>query len=201
MVCVVVVLIGTSLAAAELSPPQQVVSKLNDALAGVLKDAEKLGYQGRFDRLAPALDAAFDRSFMAHQALGRQWDTLSAADQARWQQVFSTMATANYASRFDHWAGQTFTILGEEAGANDTVMVRTKVTDPGHEDVELTYRMRETPAGWKVIDIYLKGTVSEIALRRSEYAVVLKRDGFEALVASLNGKIAELAAGGAKPVP
>ena len=46
--------------------------------------------------------------------------------------------------------------------------------------------------GWKVIDVYLNGNVSELALRRSEYASALKRDGFEQLLASVETKIAAL---------
>ena len=40
--------------------------------------------------------------------------------------------------------------------------------------------------------VYLDGKVSELALRRSEYASALKRDGFERLVASVETKIADL---------
>ena len=74
-------------------------------------------------------------------------------------------------------------------------MVKTKVTAPGDEDVELSYRLRETPAGPRIIDVYLKGTVSELALRRSEYTSVLEREGFPALIATVDRKIADLAAG------
>jgi hypothetical protein len=35
------------------------------------------------------------------------------------------------------------------------------------------------------MDIFLNGTVSELALRRSEYTSVLERDGFEKLVVTL----------------
>jgi hypothetical protein len=36
----------------------------------------------------------------------------------------------------------------------------------------------------------MNGTVSELALRRSEYSSVCKRDGFESLLSSLEEKIA-----------
>ena len=39
-----------------------------------------------------------------------------------------------------------------------------------------------------------KGTVSELALRRSEYSTVLKRDGFAKLIETIDGKTQELAA-------
>ena len=51
---------------------------------------------------------------------------------------------------------------------------------------------KQANGGWKVIDVYLNGKVSELALRRSEYASALKRDGFEQLLASVETKIAAL---------
>ena len=45
---------------------------------------------------------------------------------------------------------------------------------------------------WRVVDVYLDGTVSELALRRSEYSSALKREGFDELVGSVETKIADL---------
>ena len=49
----------------------------------------------------------------------------------------------------------------------------------------------------RIIDVYMNGTVSEIALRRSEFSAVLERDGFDALLAELESKIASYRKGGA----
>ena len=87
--------------------------------------------------------------------------------------------------------------LGEEEAARDTRMVLTKIIVPKDEDVELNYRVMKRNGTWRVIDVYLNGTVSELALRRSEYSSALKREGFEELVASIETKIADLKAKGA----
>jgi phospholipid transport system substrate-binding protein len=73
------------------------------------------------------------------------------------------------------------------------LLVRTKLSDPNGEDVTLDYRMREVGGRWKIIDIYLTGTVSELALRRSEYSSLIKREGFKALLAALDERIESLA--------
>ena len=53
--------------------------------------------------------------------------------------------------------------------------------------------MHHKDGEWRIIDVYLNGTVSELALRRSEYSSVLKRDGFEKLIVMVDGKAEELA--------
>jgi phospholipid transport system substrate-binding protein len=43
---------------------------------------------------------------------------------------------------------------------------------------------------WRIIDVYLSGTVSELASRRSEFAAVLQRDGADGLVHLLEQRAA-----------
>ena len=177
------------------SAAAEVVGRLHETFVNVLRQAGSLGYKGRAERLAPALQQALDVEFMARTTLGRQWDQLGPDDRARWVRTFADFTIANYAGRLDHDAGQTFETLGEEAATNDTVLIRTRVLDPAGETIDLAYRLRKNDGGWKIIDVYVKGTVSELALRRAEYSSVLKRDGFDALLALLQQRTAELAAG------
>ena len=195
IVVLLAALVARASSAEETPAAADVIRKLNDTFQSVLKDAQKLGYDGRLARLTPVIDSTFDLEFMARTAIGAEWSNLGEAERKRWLEAFGNLTKANYAGRFDHWSNQSFEFLGEEPSANDTVMIRTRVIDPGSENVDISYRMRKTDAGWKVIDIYLKGTVSALALRRSEYSAVLKREGFEALVASVEKKIGDLRAG------
>jgi phospholipid transport system substrate-binding protein len=193
-----VLALGGGAGRAEDSSPTAVVQRLDDALLATLKDGESLGYDGRYARLQPVMRDTFDLDFMAEKALGQSWQQLSPADQTRWRELFADFTVANYAANFDRFTGQRFEVLGEESSVNDSKLVKTKVVTPGTDDVALTYRLQKGAAGWRIVDVYLKGTVSELALRRSDFASLLERDGFDALATALRGKIADLAAGRAK---
>jgi phospholipid transport system substrate-binding protein len=171
------------------------VEALHATLLEAMKDATALGYAGRAALIAPAVEQAFDLDFMARFVLGPGGKDLSPADQARWRDTFARATVATYAGRFTGWGGEEFRTLGQEPAAQDTVFVRTVVDRPQDEDVELTYRLRKEGDAWKIVDIYQKGTVSELALRRSEYSAVLKRDGFDALVKTVDAKTADYASG------
>ena len=129
---------------------------------------------------------------MAAKSVGRHWKKLPEADQQRWLELFRRHITANYAGQFTGYTGESFETMGEEPAIRDTRVVRTRLTRPSEEDVQLNYRLREVDGEWRIIDIYLNGTVSELALRRSEYSAVLKREGFEKLLTTLNDKVDEL---------
>lgn len=184
--------------AADEPAATKIVARLNAVLIDALEHAETLGYDGRARKIAPAVAEAFDVPFMAEKSIGRFWKPLSDADKTRWVTLFGEFTTANYAGNFDKFSGQRFEMLGEEPAENATTVVHTKLVNPGSEDVELNYRLRQTPAGPRIVDVYLKGTVSELALRRSDYTSVLERDGFDVLLSTVRGKIADLAAGRAK---
>jgi phospholipid transport system substrate-binding protein len=190
-------LFAASAAPASDQPPAalDVIRELHGVYTAVLGEAQALGYRGRYERLAPAVDRAFDSAFMARAVIGRHWKKLSAEEQPRWVATFREFTVANYAARLNRNSGQKFEILEERPGDDGTTMVFSRVVDPGADTIELNYRMRRTDGGWKIIDVYAKGTVSELALRRSEYAAVLSNGGFEKLLETVRAKIADLEAG------
>ncbi len=169
------------------------VEKLHAALLDIMSSAGVLGYTGRFERISPVVAQTFDLPFMAAKSMGRHWKKLPEADQQRWLELFTRHISANYAGQFTGFSGEAFETLGEETAIRDTRVVRTRLTRPSDDDVQLNYRLREVDGEWRIIDIYLNGTVSELALRRSEYSSVLKREGFEKLLSTIDEKVKELA--------
>ena len=61
--------------------------------------------------------------------------------------------------------------------------------------VEFDYLLRATPAGWKIVDVYLAGTISELARRRAEFSSIIQSQGVDGLIALLKTKNAALAGG------
>lgn len=177
----------------EADGPRAVVATLQDALLTVMKRADELGFQGRYEYLRPVVAQTFDVPFMGSKSVGRHWATLSAEQQADWLSKFTGYLAANYAGNFTGWDGESFEVLGDQEAARDTRVVLTKLKVPGDTDVVLNYRLRQDESGrWRIIDIYLKGTVSELALRRSDFSTTLKDKGFAELTMAIDKKIDEL---------
>jgi phospholipid transport system substrate-binding protein len=175
--------------AADVQDARSPVEQLYAVLLECLKNADALGLEGRRAKIAPAVASGYDVHFMAEKILGRHWSALSEADRARWTETFGSLTVATYAERMTGFTGQVFEVLKVEPSQRDTAVVYTQVVTPKEAPIAINYRMRQSGGGWRIIDVYLNGTVSELALRRSEYAAVLQRDGFEKLVASIDEKI------------
>jgi phospholipid transport system substrate-binding protein len=168
----------------------QVVDRFHATLLDAMKNAQALGVEGRLARIEPVMVETYDFPAMAQRSLGPGWAKLDETQRARFERVFRDLILRTYATRFNAYTSERFETRGTEASIAGTEIVRTVLHSP-KQTVQLDYRMRETPAGWRVIDVYLGGTVSELALRRAEYTSVLERDGFDALVSALQSKGAE----------
>ena len=183
--------------AATAAKPSAAIDALHASLLDVMKNAEKLGYAGREEKLRTVIPKYFDVDEMARQSLGgQQWKAASEDAKRRYLETFQRFMVANYAGRFDGFSGQSFETLGEVAGPRDTVIVKSRLIDPTDKNIDLNYRMHQTGGAWKVVDVYLDGSVSELALRRSEFVSIVKRQNLDALLVALDAKIAKLAAGG-----
>jgi phospholipid transport system substrate-binding protein len=182
-------------APAAASEPSRVVNALHEQLIDVMKDTEELGYQGRFEQLEPVVNRLFDIPFMAEKSVGRHWKTADEANRAKLLSTFGRFTVANYAGRFNEYSDQFFETLNEETSIHGTMLVRSRLVVGNGDSVQLDYRLRSVEGDWRIIDVYLNGTVSELALRRSEYSSLIQREGFAALLLALDQRIEDLASG------
>jgi phospholipid transport system substrate-binding protein len=73
--------------------------------------------------------------------------------------------------------------------------VGTQLLRPDKSPVSLDYVVRQGPVGWQVVDVLADGTISRVAVQRSDFRDLLMAGGVSALVAGLNRKVAALSGG------
>ncbi len=174
--------------------PGAVVAQVNEALIGAMREAEALAFQGRYDRLAPVFMAAFHFPFMTRVAAGRHWRDLEPEQKDLLAAAFARMSVTTYAARFDGYTGQSFEVGETIEQPRGKVLVRNRLIKGGGKAVAIDYLLRDFNGQWRIVDVFLGGTISEIATKRSEYNSILKQTGFEDLLARISSKTAELAA-------
>ena len=180
---------------AQQETPQGTIERLNAALLDVMRQADELGYAGRFEQLEPILDEVYNFPVMAQIAVGRSaWAGFSEEQRATLQQSFRRMSIATYAARFDGHSGEYFEISGTRDGARGSKLVQTRIVRPSDDPVALNYVLREFDGRWRVLDVLLDGSISEMSRQRSEFSSVLQRDGFDALISEIDGTTRRLAA-------
>ena len=175
--------------------PVSRVNALYIALLDTMKKAKELGPRGRYDKLLPVIKNSFDVAGMMQIAAGAGWETASPAQQTALVDAFLQMMTATYASRFDGFAGENFEVFPAVDQPPSDKLVRTRLVQSNGKTVTLNYLMRRTAEGWKIADVYLDGTVSELAARRAEFSSIMKSGGPVMLANSLRLKADKLLSG------
>jgi phospholipid transport system substrate-binding protein len=185
---------ATAAVAAPAAQPQAKMRGFYETLLTTMKAGPALGESGRYARLAPIVKRLFDLPWMARLAVGPGWASLSPAQRQQVVRAFGRYVSATYADRFDRYSGEDLQVLGAAPAATGGIIVDTRIVKSDGDPVAIDYLMRRGEEGWQVADVYLDGTISQLATQRSEFSAILRRRGVDGLVAALNDK-ADLLAG------
>jgi phospholipid transport system substrate-binding protein len=174
--------------AAAADTATKVVEGLHAELLFVMKQAKKLGYTGRYQRLAPTVIASYDFPYISKVVVGRYWRSFTAEQKSQFIRVFSKLSIATYANRFDGYSGERFkTISGEELRRGHR-LIKTVLIKANGEEIELDYILHQNNDQWRIINVIAEG-VSDLSLKRADYTSYIRKNGFDALLRKLNEKI------------
>jgi phospholipid transport system substrate-binding protein len=170
---------------ADTDPAAQHIQAFYDVLLDSMKQAKSLGIQGRYDKLAPVVQAAFDIPGLAKNACGAAWAKIPADQQTAIATAFGRMVAARYASEFHDYSGEQFTVDPNPLPRDADKVVRSQFVPTNDDPTSFDYLMRGSGADWKIEDVYLDGSISQLAVWRSEFSAVLSSGGPDALLAKI----------------
>lgn len=188
---------ATTVQGAAAGDPAAPVEKLHGALLDIMKRADELGYRGRYAAIEPVVNESFDFPAIGRIVMGRYWAGLTEQDQKGFLETFAKLSVATYASRFDGYDGESFRTVGNEKQNENNALVKTTLIKGNGGTVSLNYQLRTGADGkWRILNVVADG-VSDLSLKRAEYASIMSNDGYAALMTKLNAKIAQYEGDGA----
>ena len=189
----------TSNGSSQTADPRAAIVDLYTTLQIVMRLGTATPFQQRFDRLAPIIDRDFDLDAILRTSVGLRWQTLDEASRQRLFAVFRTFTIASYAANFDKDAGERFEVLPQIRASGTDQIVQSRLITSAGEQIRMDYVMRAGPTGWRVTDVLVDGSISRVAVQRSDFRSLLASGDPAPLVDSLRRKIAELSNGAMRP--
>ena len=165
-------------------PAATTVQGFYDALVASMKSGGTA--KSRFDKLKPAVERAFDISAMTALSVGPGWATASPADQKALTDAFERMTVANYARNFDSYGGEKFTVDPAVIDRGADKLVKSTLKPSSGDAIPFNYRLHQADGGWKIVDIYLNGNISQLAQKRSDFGATLQASGPAGLAKKIN---------------
>ena len=171
------------------------IEALNQALVGAMKAGKAAPFTQRFNQIAPAVDGAFDLNGVLAASIGPRLATIPAPQQAALLAIFRKFTIASYASSFDSFSGERLTMLPDQRSVGDDVVVATQIAPAQGAPTRIDYVMRRGPKGWRAVDVLLDGSISQNAVKRSDFRSLVSASSAQPLIDSLQRKVAELSGG------
>jgi phospholipid transport system substrate-binding protein len=172
------------------------IQHLDDALLAVMKAGHSAPFEQRVAALAPVIEQTFDLDAVLAASIGPSWNALPDDQKTSLRAAFRRYTVASYAANFDSYTGQTFQIAPAVRNIGDAgLIVQTRIVPTDGPTTQLDYVMRNGPAGWKVVDVLADGSISRVAVQRSDFRHLLTGGGVAALMAGLQHKIASHSGG------
>jgi phospholipid transport system substrate-binding protein len=168
----------TEVIAGELLPPQQVIEGVSTQIKERLQDKS---FTQNFAQVTKYVNgvidphADFDR--ISVLVLGKLWKTATNDEQERFKHEFQILLVRTYSRAFVEFNDWTIRFMPLEMDSGATkIIVKTEVTQPSQQPVEVSYRMLQSKGEWKVYDIMIDG-VSLVTNYRSTFSEQIKTKG------------------------
>lgn len=165
-------------------PAAATVQGFYDALVASMKAGGTA--KSRYEKLKPAVEAAFDIAGMTALSVGPTWSSMSAADQKALTDAFERMTVANYAGNFDSYSGEKFIVDPAVIARGSEKLVKSTLKPASGAAIPFNYRVHEVGGAWKIVDVYLNGNISQLAQKRSDFGATLKAGGPQGLAKKID---------------
>lgn len=182
-------------AAADFAAVSAPIATLDNGLLAVMKAGESMPFAQRFAMLEPVVVKVFDLPRIVAITVGFGWSRLKPQEQQDLLTVFRRYTVASYVANFKSYDGQQFRILPDLRPVGARQVVTTKIIPRSGKPNRIDYVMQQNGSTWQVVDVLLDGTISQVAVQRSDFNSFLASGGAEALVAALRKKVASLSNG------
>ena len=188
--------VARAAAVAEAAAP---INALDQALIQAMQSGKSVPFTQRYNTLKPVIMQAFDLDAILQTSVGPRWASFTPAQQQALQAEFVRFTVCSYVSNFSDFGGERFETSPDQRSIGTEQVVATRLIPASGTPNKLDYVMRQGAAGWRAVDVLLDGSISRVAVQRSDFRSLLASGGPDALVASLHKKVVDLSGGAAVP--
>jgi phospholipid transport system substrate-binding protein len=192
--------VASAVAAPVTSPGEVVQSAVSRVVVAVQRSgtgahasqAQNQVRQQRRLELRRVAAELFDFDEISRRALSRHWAARTPEEQAEFTRLFTDLLERTYVGRIESYSGESIVYLGE-AVDGPFATVRSKVVTRRRIETPFDYRLHLRDGRWRVYDILIDH-VSFVATYRSEFARIIQRESYAALVERLHKQNLDAAA-------
>jgi phospholipid transport system substrate-binding protein len=176
-------------------PGLQLVREFYNVLLQIMRAGPETEFRAQYELLSPAVDRTFDLPHILRISVGDYWARMPLHQQQALLTTFRAYTIASYVSSFESYGSCTVAISANTRNIGSEQIISTTVSQSDSDPLRLDYVVRENATNPRVVDVLLDGTISRVAVQRSDFSTLLTTGDSRRLIFALQKKVSALSRG------
>ena len=168
----------------ETKSESKVLEGVNELHESLIKISNKTINSDNLAMIDDVVKNSYDLEKMGKIIIGVDWKQMDTKTQKEFINVFKRFISVNYFRRFNkinelHFEHQTVTNI------KDKFKLAKVILTADNEKFKIDYLLGFKNEKWKIFDVLLDGSISEVATKKSDFKKIIKEEGVSGLVKNL----------------
>ena len=168
----------------ETKSESKVLTGVNELHKSLIKISNKKINGDNLELIDDVIKNSYDLEKMGKMIIGVDWKQMDANTQKEFINVFNRFISVNYLRRFNkinelNFEHQTVTVI------EDKFRLARVILTADNEKIEIDYLLGLKNEKWKIFDVLLDGSISEIATKKSDFKKIIREEGVGGLLKRL----------------
>ena len=168
----------------ETKSESTVLAGVNELHESLIKISDKTINSDNLAVIDDVVKNSYDLEKMGKIIIGIDWKQMDTKTQKEFINVFKRFISVNYFRRFNkinelHFEHQTVTNI------KDKFKLAKVVLTADNEKFKIDYLLGFKNEKWKIFDVLIDGSISEVATKKSDFKKIIKEEGVSGLIKNL----------------
>ena len=182
LICVIISILV--LFHSETKSESKVLACVNELHENLIKISDKTINSDNLAMIDDVVKNSYDLEKMGKIIIGIDWKQMDTKTQKEFINVFKRFISVNYFRRFNkinelHFEHQTVTNI------EDKFKLARVILTADNEKLKIDYLLSFKNEKWKIFDVLIDGSISEVATKKSDFKKIIKEEGVSGLVKNL----------------
>ena len=168
----------------ETKSESKVLAGVNELHESLIKISNKTINSDNIALIDDVVKNSYDLEKMGKIIIGVDWKQIDTNTQKEFINVFKRFISVNYFRRFNKineldFEHQTVKVIGEKFKLARVILTAD------NEKLKIDYLLGFKNEKWKIFDVLIDGSISEVATKKSDFKKIIKEEGVSGLVKNL----------------
>ncbi len=166
------------------SNKQRAIQTIDELHAGI-KMINRDYTNNNYKEINQLIRSTYDINRMISMIIGNTWNKVTKEKKGEMEKAFEEYIVKNYIKRFIKVKNPNFESLETKKVGGNYIMVKSILKLGSGDNIKIDYLLILTDEKWRVFDVLLDGSISEIATKKSEFRGFINNGNIDPLIKAL----------------